>query len=298
MLCVYIIIVNYNNYKDTIECVDSVNEILYPNYKVVVVDNGSTDNSVFYLKKYLNNCIVIENKKNLGFAGGNNIGIKYALKNNADYVLLLNNDTVVEKNFLDELIKVSVSDKSIGIVGGKIYYYFEPNRIWYAGGKINKFTGLTRHIGVGDIDREIYNSVCDTQYVTGCMMLVRREAIEKAGLMDEKYFLYYEETDWNVRIKKSGYRVVYAPCSVIYHKISATTKKINYNVGCYFDRNRYYFVIKNFGYLNRLFIYFYIRIILVLKFIKAVIKGNSKKKNAVKFTHTSIKNHVMGEIKL
>lgn len=298
MPLIYIILVNYNGYKDTIECVYSLKKINYSNYKIIIVDNASSDNSVEILKKKLNNCKIIESKKNLGFAGGNNLGIKYALDNQADYVLLLNNDTLVEYDFLDNLVKCAKSDKNIGIVGGKIYYYYNPRLIWYAGGKLNSYTGRTKHIGVDEIDNGQYDVIAKTQYVTGCMMLVSRRAIELAGLMDEKYFLYYEETDWNIKIRSKGFKIVYTPYAKIYHKVSSSTKQINNMVGYYYDRNRNYFIIKNFRLLNKIFIYFYIRVRLFFKFIKAIIERDKEKKKIIKYTFYSIKNNIMGVAKL
>lgn len=298
MPLIYIILVNYNGYIDTIDCVESLRKIKYLNYKILIIDNASTNDSLNYIKQSLADCIIIESKQNLGFAGGNNIGIKYALENGADYVLLLNNDTIVENDFLDKLVEVAQKDNNIGVVGGKIYYHSNPKKIWYSGGKINKFTGSTKHLGVDETDKGQYDNLTYTEYVTGCMMLVSRKAIEKAGMMDEKYFLYYEETDWNIKIKNAGFKIIYTPYSKIYHKVSSSTQKLNESMGYYYDRNRYYFVMNNFKLKSKLCMYCYFRIILLLKYFKAILQNKEKKKQIIRYTFYSIKNNIMGELKL
>ncbi|AAK81009.1 hypothetical protein BJV85_000828 [Clostridium acetobutylicum] len=299
MKSIYIILVNYNNFQDTIECVKSLRKIKnYHNYKVIIVDNDSKNDSVSKIKSFLQDCLLIESKKNLGFAGGNNLGIKYAMKHNADYVLLLNNDTVVENDFLDKLLEVHENYGNVGIVGGKIYYYYDKNRIWYAGGKINKFTGKTKHIGVNEIDEGQYNNISITGYVTGCMMLISKGAIEKCGVMDEKYFLYYEETDWNVRIKNAGFKIMYTPLSKIYHKVSSTTGKSDLIMSYYYDRNRYYFVFKNFNWVCKLSVTLYILVRLYAKLFKAIAINDVKRKHLIEYTIISIKNNIMGEIRV
>lgn len=288
---VYIILVNYNGYEYTMDCLKSLKNIHYCNYKIVVVDNNSRDGSQ---EKFTEseNIHLIFSRENLGFAGGNNIGIKYAVDNGCEYVLLLNNDTVVKEDFLNELVETAEKDKDIAVVGGKIFYYDNPKLIWYAGAKINEFTAITRHLGDKEEDRDEYNKLTETDYVTGCLMLVNIEALKKVGLMDEKYFLYYEETDWNVKFRKYGYKVVYNPKSVIYHKVSSTTSKQNDIVKYYYDRNAYYFVMNNFGVLNKIFMYFYMRLRLFLKYIKYF--NETKKRNIIIDTYRSIKEGKMG----
>ena len=290
---VYIILVNYNGCSDTVECIKSINEITYSNYKIVVVDNSSSDNSEEIIKKIFPHITFMQTGKNLGFGGGNNVGIKYALNNAADYVLLLNNDTSVKEDFLEHLVSTAEKDKKVGVVGGKIFYYDLPTILWYAGGKINTFTGKTQHVGDLQVDKLEYNKLCETGYITGCMMLLSSDIIKKVGMMDERYFLYYEESDWNVRIKKAGYKIIYNPKSVIYHKVSASTKKQSDIMTYYYDRNVYYFIMKNFGIMNKIFMFFYIRIILVLKYIKH--RNNPIRTNIILKTYKSIKKQTMGE---
>ena len=250
---VSIVILNWNGWRDTIECLESIYLNNYHNYNVIVVDNDSNDESINKIKEYCNGKIKIEssffkynqynkpieilepepddnilnkdnyesqslrlflikNDRNVGFAEGNNIGIKYALDNlNPDYVLLLNNDTVVDKGFLVEMLKVSESDNRIGIVGPKIYFYNDPNRIWFAMGKISwKFCrGL--NIGYNEIDNGQYNKVTKVEYISGCAFLIKREVIDSIGLLDKKFFLYFEEIDWTLRATRLSYKSVYVP---------------------------------------------------------------------------------------
>lgn len=294
---VYIILVNYNGLEDTIDCLRSLNNINYDNYKIVIVDNNSNGNDAEILSKE-SGFELFALEENIGFAGGNNIGIEFAMKNNADYVLLLNNDTIVEEDFLCKLVETAEKDNRVGAVGGKIFYFDDKEKLWYAGAKINKFNGKTYHEGVNKNDSKKYSIEKETEYITGCMMLVSKEAIEKVGMMDDSYFLYYEETDWNVKIKQAGYKLMYNPSSVIYHKISQSTKELNYIMVCYYDRNSYHFIMNNFGIINRMYMFLYKRINLFCKYVYYIIRGNEEKKNLVSLTYKMIRNGIMGKITL
>ena len=293
---VYIIIVNYKGLDDTIDCINSLKNIEYKNYRIIVVDNNSEDGSAEKLDElFFGDIKIIKLDENLGFAGGNNVGIKVALEENAEYVLLLNNDTVVKNDFLNHLVDKAEEEKTIGCVGGKIYYYSNKEILWYAGAKINKYTGRTKHIGVDEKDIGQYSISKEEDYITGCLMLVKREVLEKVGLMDERYFLYYEETDWCAKMKKYGYKLVFEPKSVIYHKVSSSTKNINDVMKYYYDRNSYFFIINNYGILNRSFMFLYKRIFLLLKLIKASLNKNKDKCRMIKKTYKDIKFQEMGK---
>jgi GT2 family glycosyltransferase len=216
---IYIILINYNGYKDTIECVQSLRKINYENYKIIIVDNASTDDSIFHLKNSLKECILIESKYNFGFAGGNNLGIQYALKTNAEYILLLNNDTIVEPNFLGNMIEPLYNDKNIGIVGSKIMYYPQKNVIWYGGGKIDWFKFVGVHFGMKEIDKGQCDNSKEIDFMTGCCMLIKKEVFEKVGLLADEYFMYFEDVDYCVRSKQAGYKIWYNHKAVIYHKV-------------------------------------------------------------------------------
>lgn len=257
---VAVILVNYNGWKDTLECLASVMKNDYPHYRVYICDNGSRDGSFGRLKKWVKDhgpadngkVILIRSGKNMGFAGGNNLAIRKAMKDGADHVLLLNNDTIVEGDFITRLVDAWEKEPRAGALGGKIYYYGKRKRIWAAGGGfVNRFTGVSRHFGLDQTDNPGNSRERNLDYLTGCLMLVTREAIRKTGLMDEKYFLYYEESDWQFRMRKQGFRILYVPDSRIYHKVSASSGRDNPVMKYYFVRNRIYFIRKNFGFFFR-----------------------------------------------
>lgn len=240
----FLIILNWNGRKMTAECLLSLLPVKLGRFEleVVVVDNGSTDGSVEYIKELVFKKLsglkvkIIVNKTNLGFAEGNNVGIRYALENKADYICLLNNDTRVSSDFLVELVKTAESDPKIGITGGKIYfekgYEFHKDRyrkdelgkvIWYAGGLIDWNNVYATHVGVDEVDLGQYDQEKETQYVNGCLMLTKRKVFEKIGLFDPKYYLYFEENDFCQRAKAAGFKLYYTPRSVIWHLNAASS---------------------------------------------------------------------------
>lgn len=221
---IYIILVNYNGYKDTKECIESLEKINYENYKIIIVDNASKDNSLELLNR--NHCshIILDSRINLGFSGGNNIGIEYALKNGAEFVLLVNNDTIVNEDILSNMIKTFEKDSNTGIVGGKILLYENKEMISHAGGYIDMFKFTTVHYGMGAAyNDEQYNYEREVGFVSGCLMLIKREVFEKVGLLPEEYFMYYEDTDFCLRVIDSGYKIFYNPRAEIFHKVSMSS---------------------------------------------------------------------------
>ena len=159
----------------------------------------------------------------MGFAGGNNIGIQHALKRGSEFALLLNNDTTIDPDALGTLLRTMEENPEAGIVGGKIYYLDRPNVIWFAGGYFNANSGFGDHYGKSEEDHGQYNRVRECDFITGCCMLIRCEVCEKIGLLDDSYFLYYEDADFCTRARRAGYSVLYQPRAVIYHKISRAT---------------------------------------------------------------------------
>ena len=243
---VFIIILNWNNWADTEECLKSLENNDYPNCEVVVVDNGS-DEKLEILDSKIK---VIYNEENLGFSEGNNIGIRYALKNGADYVLLLNNDTIASDDFLGKLVEAGESNKKIGFLGPKIYSLAEDikvrpsdlddnKQIWFAGGRVNWLYNKGTMKGYGEIDKGQYDlpALQETKYITGCCLLAKREAIKKIGLMPDEYFLYYEDADWSLRAKKLGFKVVFVPAAKIWHKCSKSTVEGSPSYIYYHSRN-------------------------------------------------------------
>lgn len=252
---VVIILLTRNQKKHTIECLCSLENLDYPNFRIIVVDNGSTDSTPEEIRTKFPRVTLIENEENLGFAEGNNVGIRQAIGKGADYVLLLNNDTVVAPDLLTELVRVAEADTQIGIVGPKIYYYDEPDRIQSAGGRINWKRATSTLIGTGEIDRGQYDQTREVDFVSGCALLVKKEVIKKVGLMDPAYFLYYDEVDWSVRISRAGFKLVYVPSGKVWHKDAVSSGKDSPLFNYYIARNKLLFAQKNAGLIGKTFMY-------------------------------------------
>lgn len=218
---VYIIILNYNGREDACECLDSIKSLDYGNFKTVVLDNGSTDGSVEHIKKRFPWVKIIENYQNLGFAEGNNMGIKYALERGFDYILFLNNDTIVSSSLLKDLLDVATNDRTAGIVGPKILDYYMKDRIWFAAGRVHPWLGNTRHVGNGCTDSSHFQKVVEEDYQTACALLIKKEVINKIGMFDPEYFMYFEDADVCVRARKSGFKVLCVQYARAWHKVSA-----------------------------------------------------------------------------
>ncbi len=241
---VFIIVLHYKNWKDTNECLKSLDKLDYDNFKTIVVDND---------------------KENPGFAGGMNIGIKKAFqptagqpqaeRQKADYILLLNNDTIVDKKFLKELIEAGESDKEIGILGP-------------IGGEINWLYTKGIHI----------QKTKNIDYISGVCMLVKRSVIEKIGLMTEEYFLYFEDVDWCLRARKAGYKCVLVPEAKIWHKVSSSTKAESFSYIYYHFRNGLLLAKRHAPFFIKLLAYF----VSFLVYFKQLIKSPSKWTKAIK----------------
>lgn len=218
---VFIVILHYGDLDDTLECVRSLENNDYPNFKVVIVDNDPA-----HRFPALDRIVLLRNKRNLGFPAGNNVGIKYAFKNGADYVLLLNNDTLTSADFLRKMVEAGEDDKKIGVVGPKICFADDPKRIWYAGGRVNWLRNKGAMRGWDEPDAGQYDqpAIQKTDYVTGCCLLIKKEVVAKIGLLPGEYFLYYEDTDWSLRARRAGYLCAFVPAAKIWHKISRASK--------------------------------------------------------------------------
>lgn len=230
---VSIVILNYNGKNDTLACLDSITKLNRQNFDldVIVVDNASSDNSVVSIKKAYPQVTVLKNFENLGFAEGNNIGIRFSLKRNADFIFILNNDTVLDKNCIQELLNASEKEKTGGIFGPKIYFSagneFHKGRykskdlgkvIWFAGGNIDWANVLASHRGVDQVDEHQYDSISKTSFITGCAMFVRKEVFENIGLFDAKLYLYYEDVDFSKKAYKKGFDLFFVPKAIVWHK--------------------------------------------------------------------------------
>ena len=220
---VYIVILCWNGREDTLECLRSLEKITYQNHHILVVDNASSDGTPAAIRAAFPDIRIITNETNLRFAGGNDVGIEQALNAGPEYILLLNNDTRVKPDFLTNLVKAAESVDGMGMAAPKIYYYDDPRRIWYAGGKISWWQGWISHIGVRETDVGQHNRQCETEYITGCCMLVKRRLIEKVGVFDISYYMYGEDADWSIRAHRAGYKLLYVPSAVIWHKLSVSS---------------------------------------------------------------------------
>jgi len=247
---VSIITINYNGLEDTMECLESLKKISYPNYEVVVVDNGSRGNDTDVLEDRFGNYIhLIRNDQNYGRCGGTNIGMRYALDNsNPDYLLLLENDAVVDSEFLTEMVKVAEADPAIGRAGAKIYYYDEPDRLQFVWGKMDflrgdliGMRGVERVLGRKKIDRGQYDTIKEVEYVVGWCALIKRKVVESIGMLDEAYFFSWEDVDYCLRTKEAGFKVVYIPKAKIWHKYRSANR-IDGLLQYHNPRNRFRFM--------------------------------------------------------
>jgi GT2 family glycosyltransferase len=229
------VILNWNGLADTRECVSSLQSIDYGNNRIVVVDNGSAGGEAAALRQEFADAIhLIESATNLGFAGGANLGMRYALEQDADYVLLLNNDTMVDPAFFSALVDAAKGRSDAAALCPKSYYFDEPDVIYSTGGSVNLWTGTAKQIGRGQRDHAQFDRVVSRDYADGVCMLISRRALGIVGLLDEDYFAYWEETDWCVRAREKGLRCYYVPNAKIWHKaVRAQT-----------PTNRYYFLFR------------------------------------------------------
>lgn len=237
------ILVNYNGKADTEECVKSLLNAGYDNLKIIIVDNASATLPAEYndvIRK--EECEILFMDDNIGFAGANNRGIERAFELNADYVLIINNDTVVTEGFLEPMLDAFEKQENLGMVTGKILYYDEPEILWFGGGYYDEQLFECKIDGIGKEDDECYNCEKEIPYATACLWLIPVNTIKKVGLMSEDYFLYYEDADYCERVKNSGFRIWYAPQAVIYHKESRSTKKGSDSYQYYNNRNYLKFI--------------------------------------------------------
>lgn len=242
---VIIIILNYNGAPDTIDCLQSLLKISYPKYRVIIIDNDSSDDSFETIEQFLRFksidhlvsghpeadknmtdklpfVTLIRNDKNGGYGYGNNVGIQYALENNADYVLILNNDTIVSPDFLEPLVQMCEDDDRIGIVTGKIYFHDRSDIIWFNGGKFNPYTAKVEHIHFNEKDVG-QKAPGENTFISGCMWLIPRKVVENVGCLNEEYFMYVEDLEYCQRILNQGYTLKVCENSKLWHKVGSSS---------------------------------------------------------------------------
>ncbi len=276
---VSIIIVNYKGWQETIDCLKSLAKLDYPDFDIIIIENGSPNDSFKKIKDFLKHSTpdskhptvrLIESKKNLGFAGGCNLGIRKAKKSGTDYFLLLNPDTTVESDFLRKLIGVAIKTESykaikdeirkgkkLGFLGPRIFYE-DKKTIYSNGGFINK--NLTSAIlkDHGKTKEQLNNNEpFITNYITGTALLLSKKVLKNIGLMDESYFLYYEDSDWAIKAREKKYFHAIVPNAIIYHKGYHSTEYLSFNYIYYLTRNGYFLAWKNGNLWQKIFVIFY-----------------------------------------
>lgn len=258
MIKVAIVILHFAEKKQTLSCLLSINKLEAKGLKteVIVVNNNPKEN-LHDLETKFNKFSFLETGKNLGYAAGNNFGIRKALKEKPDFVFVINNDTVLDEKILLNLIEFAKTDKKIGILGPKIYFApgdeFHKERyqvkdqgkvIWYAGGLIDWLNIVSSHRGVDEIDHEQYDTPMETDFVSGCAMLVKKEVWEKIGFFDERFFLYWEDVDFCQRARKAGFKIVFVPQAKLWHANAGSSEVGGVLHDYYMTRNRLLFGIR------------------------------------------------------
>lgn len=302
---VAVIIINWNSYRDCYDCLKSLEMLERVDFEVFLVDNDSNDDSYIRLQQDYDerkfDVIIhfMKSKTNIGFAGGNNIGINAAKILGYQYYWMLNADTEIDSRALYYMIEGINQDPSIGIVGSKIYYY-GTNKIWFAGGNINTLLGTSSHIGQREEDHGQFNNTIEVDYISGCSLLFKAEVLDDIGFMTEDYFLYYEESEWNVKAKQAGWLIKWIPDSIVYHKVSSSSggeQKIAPYVAYYDLRNGYRMVRRtqmsstgwlfaNVGLLNKILRYT----------VKIIVKRQDRKKERYWYVVKGVKDAIMNRM--
>ena len=287
-----IILVNWNSFGYTNDCINSLKEISFKDYDIIVIDNGSKDGSGKALKETHPNIILIESDKNIGFTGGNNLGLNYSINHHYTYSLLLNNDTFVEKDFLSILIDYMDEHPEAGAIQPKIFFNHNRKIIWNGGSYFNKFFGYTYSKGYLREEKKIDTTIKEVDWITGCAFFVRNEVLKQTGLLAINLFIYAEDGDLSLRIHQLGYKLIYHPASIIYHIAGMSNRNktkgkegyLNPVVHYLNERNKIWFLKKytpfyfiptafifNFFYSLSIMLYFVVR--LRFQKLKAVIKA-------------------------
>jgi GT2 family glycosyltransferase len=240
-----IIILNWNHVADTLSCIHSVNALDYSNKRIIVVDNGSTDDSVTRIKDAYPDIHLIETGRNLGYSGGNNVGIQYALRDLAtDYVWLLNDDVLVASDALTRLVEVAEMHPQAGFLGPMVYIREHPDHILSAGGILGPTMDSFQR-GLGELDQGKYEKVDEVDFLSGCALFVSRKLIEEVGALDESFFAYYEDVDWCYRGKQAGFDILFVPQSVVWHPDTRYRDEHSASVMYYMARNHLLFLSRN-----------------------------------------------------
>jgi GT2 family glycosyltransferase len=251
---VHFVIINWNQPELTLACLESLSNLNYSPFQIVLVDNGSTDDSVALIRQNYPDVILIETGENLGYSAGNNVGIRYAMGHGAEYVFLLNNDTAIDKEMLLRMVAASEADPEVGMVGPTIYYFDPPNMLWSAVNSIRWPQGQIIRHGMNEAHPKVADDAPaqEVDYVDSCAVLVKREVIEKVGMLDEAFFINYDDADWNIRARQAGFKIVYVPTACLWHKVSAAMGQASPATTYYMTRNSLLFFWRHSRGLTRL----------------------------------------------
>jgi hypothetical protein len=220
----YAVVLNWNGCEDTLACLESLARVDHPDLAVVCVDNGSRDGSQEAIRARFPDVTLIEAGANLGYAGGNNLGLRHALERGAAWIMLVNNDATVAEDVIEGFERAVRERPRAGILAGKVYFADRPTRIWFAGQRVSELLGYSgRPRGYGRPDGSRYDAVCETDRAVGALMAVSRQMLESVGLLDEALFAYVEDVDWALRARAAGFQVVFAPGACARHRVSAST---------------------------------------------------------------------------
>jgi len=250
---VAIVILNWNGKEDTVECLASVKKLDYSNFEIILVDNGSVDGSVEAISTQYPDMTLLQTGENLGYAGGNNVGINWALEKDIDYILLLNNDTIIATDLLSAFVNAAKLLPSSSILGAKIYFYDKPDTLWFAGGLWRNESNGFEHIRFGQLDSHEFNHKIEVDYITGCALFADAVTFKEIGLLDDTFFLTYEETDWCYRARAKGHKCIVIPEAKLWHKVSssfggADSPLVNY----FMTRNKLLWAKKHLSFLIRM----------------------------------------------
>lgn len=266
----FVIVLNNKRRDDTLDCLKSLCQSDYKNMKVILLDNMSTDDSVEIVQREFPETQIIQLKENLGYAGNNNIGIQSALDQGAEWVFVLNDDTIMDPGCLSALIEIGERDEQIGILGPMVYHFDEPSIIQSAGGALGRLW-LSTHLGKDEPDCGQFDSVHEVEWISGCAILVRREMIEQVGMLDANYFLYWEEAEWCIRARKYGWRILHVPYAKLWHKGVQRNYQPKPYVTYYVTRNRFFTLVKHHA-------PWYVRLVAFLQVLKTLVSWSVKPK--------------------
>ena len=242
--CIITVILNTNRRDDTLACLESLLKSTYENHQVIVLDNASSDGSVEAIQSSFPTVHIIELSENLGYAGNNNVGIEAAMAQGADWVLVLNEDTILDPDCLTQMIDVGESDAQIGVVGPMVYHFDEPDVIQSAGGQLNWYWQGS-HIAQNEPDHGQFDQPHRVDWISGCAIMVKRDVIEQVGMLDERFFYYEEETEWCIRAGKRDWQIMHVPEAKLWHKGVQRDYQPKPSVTYYKTRNRFLTLAKH-----------------------------------------------------